>query len=151
MPCFFKVWIASPFFPSSCQLTPRQCLCLSLLAFLLSVCQVKSLPIFASMDVGVELRQKGKGLVTLINYSCWVWVCTFTFSAMVHRSDQRHLLRDRRRGTTACPACWAMGTNEVKKCTVRKKVLYCRLVQQPRREKHLLLLLFIRPKGGSTI
>jgi hypothetical protein len=35
---------------------------------------------------------------------------------------QRHILRDRRRSTTACPACWAMGTNEVKLCTVRKKI-----------------------------
>jgi hypothetical protein len=28
--------------------------------------------------------------------------------------NQRHILRDRRRNTTACPACWAMGTNEMK-------------------------------------
>ncbi len=27
---------------------------------------------------------------------------------------QRHILRDRRCGTTAWPACWTMGTNEVK-------------------------------------
>jgi hypothetical protein len=27
---------------------------------------------------------------------------------------QRHLLQDRRRGTTSCPACWALGTNEMK-------------------------------------
>ncbi len=25
---------------------------------------------------------------------------------------------------TACPACWAMGTNELKQCPVRKNILY---------------------------
>jgi hypothetical protein len=30
---------------------------------------------------------------------------------------QRHILRDRRPGRTACPACWAMGSNELKKYT----------------------------------
>ncbi len=31
-------------------------------------------------------------------------------------------LRDRRPCTTACTACWAMGTNELKQYTVRKKI-----------------------------
>ncbi len=31
---------------------------------------------------------------------------------------QRHILSDWRRGTAACPACWEMGANEVKQCTV---------------------------------
>ncbi len=30
-----------------------------------------------------------------------------------------------RPGTTAFPACWAMGTNELKQCTVRKKIFCC--------------------------
>ncbi len=31
---------------------------------------------------------------------------------------QRHILRDRRPGMTAYPACWATGTNQLKKCTI---------------------------------
>ncbi len=34
---------------------------------------------------------------------------------------QRHILRDRRPGTTACPGCWASGAHRVKKVAVRKK------------------------------
>ncbi len=30
----------------------------------------------------------------------------------------------RRPSTTACPGCWAMGTNKVKKCAVRK-IIFC--------------------------
>jgi hypothetical protein len=37
-------------------------------------------------------------------------------------SDQRHILRDRRPSTTACPAGWAMGTNELKQCSVGEKI-----------------------------
>ncbi len=32
-------------------------------------------------------------------------------------SDQRYILRERRPSTAACPACWAMGTKELKFCT----------------------------------
>jgi hypothetical protein len=32
------------------------------------------------------------------------------------------LLRDRRHSTTACHACWAMGTKELKQRTVRKNI-----------------------------
>ncbi len=35
---------------------------------------------------------------------------------------QRQTLRDRRPITTGCPACWALGTKEWKKCTSRKKI-----------------------------
>ncbi len=35
---------------------------------------------------------------------------------------QRHILRDRRPGTTACPGCRAMWTNKAKLCTARKKI-----------------------------
>ncbi len=45
---------------------------------------------------------------------------THQFKSMSYSSlsgDQRHILRDRRPGTTAGPACWAMGINEaVKQC-----------------------------------
>ncbi len=33
------------------------------------------------------------------------------FIRKLDRKEQRHALWDRRPGTTACPACWAMGTN----------------------------------------
>ncbi len=36
----------------------------------------------------------------------------------IYRLNQRHSLRDRRPSTTACPACWAKETNELKKYTV---------------------------------
>ncbi len=46
--------------------------------------------------------------------------CTPTRLPAAHtRYDQR--LRDRRPSTAACPACWAMGTKELKLCTARKK------------------------------
>ena len=35
---------------------------------------------------------------------------------------QRHILRERKPSTTACPARWEMGTKELKKCIVRKKI-----------------------------
>ncbi len=56
---------------------------------------------------------------------------SFQFSTVVG-------LRDRWRGTTFCPACWAMGINEVKKCTVRKKNCVLGRVEQPRKEQTLL-------------
>jgi hypothetical protein len=37
-------------------------------------------------------------------------------------SDQRH--RDRRPSTPACPGCWALGTNKIKKC-VPRKIIFC--------------------------
>jgi hypothetical protein len=56
-------------------------------------------------------------------------------------SHQRHTLRDRRSGTTACPACWAMGTNDLKLCTGRKKNILLFVLgrpEQPRQNKYLL-------------
>ncbi len=54
-----------------------------------------------------------------------------------HGWDQRH--RDRRPSTTECPACWAMGTNKVKKCAVRK-IIYFVLgwLEQPRQKSFVL-------------
>jgi len=40
-------------------------------------------------------------------------------------SNQRHKLRDRRRGTTACPPCWAMGTNRVKYIVYGEEKILC--------------------------
>ncbi len=58
-------------------------------------------------------------------------------------SIQKH--KDRRFGTTACPACWGMGTHKVKNCVAMKKycVLTCILpilVVQPRQDKNLLYM-----------
>ncbi len=54
-------------------------------------------------------------------------------------SNQRHILRDRRPGTTACLSCWAMGTHKVKKCAVRKKFVFCWAEkEQQRQDKNLL-------------
>ncbi len=49
-----------------------------------------------------------------------------------------HILRDRGRGTTACPACWAMGTNEVKQCAVGEKYFVLVRLEQLRHDKNLL-------------
>ncbi len=42
----------------------------------------------------------------------------------------RHILRDRRPGTTACPGCWATGTYKVKKGAVRKTI-FCTGTMSP--------------------
>ncbi len=52
--------------------------------------------------------------------------------------DQRHMLRDRISSTTACPACWATGTIELKQCTVRKQILCTWPTEQPRLAKNIL-------------
>ncbi len=36
--------------------------------------------------------------------------------------SQRHIPRDRRPSTAACPACWAVGTKELKQYQARKKI-----------------------------
>ncbi len=46
----------------------------------------------------------------------------FLISWILVISTQRHVLRDRRPSTTACPDCWAMETHKVKKCAVGKKI-----------------------------
>ncbi len=51
---------------------------------------------------------------------------------------QRHILRDRRSSTAACPACWATGTNELKLCTARKKYFELGRLGQPRQDKNIL-------------
>jgi hypothetical protein len=34
--------------------------------------------------------------------------------SLTRSQEQRHILRDRQPSTPACPACWAMGTNDLK-------------------------------------
>ncbi len=43
---------------------------------------------------------------------CTLWTSQQPRLAEYSRSHHRHLLRDRRLGPTACPACWPVGTNE---------------------------------------
>ncbi len=49
--------------------------------------------------------------------------------------EQRHILRDRRPSTDACPAWCSMGVNEFKQCTMRKKI-FC--TEQPRQNKNFM-------------
>jgi hypothetical protein len=35
------------------------------------------------------------------------------FKGVVWYAQEKYILRDRRRGTIACPACWAMETNNL--------------------------------------
>ncbi len=54
-------------------------------------------------------------------------------------STQRHVLRERRPSATACPDCWAMETQKVKKCAVRKKKYFVLgWLEQLRQDKNLL-------------
>jgi hypothetical protein len=53
-------------------------------------------------------------------------------------SPQRHLLRDRRRSTAARPATWAMGTQEVEMCTLRKNYFVLGQLEHSRQDKNLL-------------
>jgi hypothetical protein len=58
---------------------------------------------------------------------------------VLYVTPQRHLLRERRRGTTACPACWAtMRATEVKQCTVRNKIFVLGRLKHPKQDKNLL-------------
>ncbi len=53
--------------------------------------------------------------------------------------DQSHTLGDSfRPSTAACPACWAMGTNELKYCMMRKKYIVLCRVEQPSQNKNPL-------------
>jgi hypothetical protein len=127
MPCFFKISNGVPLFSNhrSANTATIMPTYVSLLVFLLSLCKVESLPIFASMDVGVELRQKGKGLVTLINYSCRVWVYlyiqyndpSFGSETLIRRQVTRH----------DCLPCWLGDGEEI-------SFVPGRLVQQPSRQ-----------------
>jgi hypothetical protein len=51
---------------------------------------------------------------------------------------QRHTLRERRLSTIACPACWAMGTNELKMVYDEEKYFELGRLGQPRRDTNLL-------------
>ncbi len=51
--------------------------------------------------------------VPLISLTCLLLLITKSLT-------QIHILRDRQPGTTACPACWAMGKNELKYCIERE-------------------------------
>jgi hypothetical protein len=57
----------------------------------------------------------------------------------VKHPERRHLLRDRRHGTTACPAGWAMVTNKLNnvRC-VKRNICTLGRLEQPRQEKNLL-------------
>jgi hypothetical protein len=66
----------------------------------------------------------GKSTAFMIPYwfKLWADTCVKAHGEVARsKKDQRHLLRDRRRGTTACPACWTIWTNEVKQCLLKKK------------------------------
>jgi hypothetical protein len=55
--------------------------------------------------------------------------------------DQRHILRDSRPSTTACPACWAMGTDKLKLNyhTVRKNYFILVRPERPKAEQKSLV------------
>jgi len=52
--------------------------------------------------------------------------------------DQRHILKDSRPSTAACPACWTMGRKGLKRSTARKKYFILGRLKQPRQNKNLM-------------
>ncbi len=52
--------------------------------------------------------------------------------------NQRHIFRERRPDTTACPGCGLMGTHKVKKCAGRKRYFVLCWLEQPRQVENLL-------------
>ncbi len=52
-----------------------------------------------------------------------------------YKHYQRYIYR--RPSMPACLGCWAMGTNYVKKCTVRKINLLPGLLEQPKQDQNL--------------
>ncbi len=57
----------------------------------------------------------------VIYYSCIAWYTCET-PPKKKNLHQRYILEDRRLSTAAYPACWSMRTQELKQCTVRKKI-----------------------------
>ncbi len=62
------------------------------------------------------------GIFLIENYGIRLALLT-SCSVYVVRPEN-HVLTDRRPSTADCPACWAVGTEESKYCTVRKKYKY---------------------------
>ena len=52
---------------------------------------------------------------------------------------KRHILRDRRSSTTACPGCWAMGGTQSKKVCGEEKYFVLGRLEQPRQDKKSLV------------
>jgi hypothetical protein len=54
--------------------------------------------------------------------------------------ERRYILRDRRPGTIACPGCWAMRTNKVKKCATEKEIFCTGLIRAAKSGQNSLVL-----------
>ncbi len=67
-------------------------------------------------------------------------ICTaFAFASKDEKGHiQRHILRDRRPSTATCPACWAMGTKKLRKCTANKKIFCAGPFRAAKAEQNLL-------------
>jgi hypothetical protein len=63
-------------------------------------------------------------------------ILDFSPESSFQKCNQRH--SDRRPSTPACPACWAMGINKVKKCSVRKIIFYTGLIRAAKAGQNLL-------------
>ncbi len=93
--------------------------------WLCSCCFTKAyatLPVFCRFSLWTVLRDQIRLMVSIFEivnlteaFHCfyvffvtWKWTCLSPCLKSIDFS-QRHILRDRRPGTIACPACWAMG------------------------------------------
>ncbi len=70
-----------------------------------------------------------------LQFFLWLYSTVYGLCFGLYR---RHMLRDRRPCTTACPDCWPMGTHKVKKCAARKKIFCTVWLEQPRQDKNSL-------------
>jgi hypothetical protein len=58
-------------------------------------------------------------------------VASRSFKSFLHPANQRHLIRDKRPSTAACPACWSIGTKKLKYFVLSR-------LEQPRQNKNHL-------------
>jgi hypothetical protein len=80
----------------------------------------------------------------LLYTCCCHRTCTYTMNKFEEGSIVLfflcyvHIIRDRRPSTEACPACWAIGTKALKKCTVRQIYFVLGRLEKLRQNKNLL-------------
>ncbi len=78
------------------------------------------------------------GLVSILFFALYFLPYFSSFSCIISQSIlQRHMLKDRRPSTAACPACRATETQELNICTARKKNFVLGWPEQPRQNKGL--------------
>ncbi len=76
-------------------------------------------------------------------YINWIFLAVQRLYCIEACRDQRHFSRDRWRGTTACPACWAMGDKWSEIVSGEKKYFVLGRLEQPSQDKKFGSLAFL--------